>query len=335
MKEFYKVSLKSYHTFGVDIESNLIIEIESISDIEKIVSKQYFNKNFYILGSGSNVLFKKVPQIIFKVAFKGIEIVKEDNEFIWIKVNAGEVWDDFVRFCVENNYGGIENLSLIPGTSGAAPIQNIGAYGMEVKDRLESLTALNINTGKVYVLKNQECQFYYRDSMFKHKNYGRWLILDTTFKLTKRNHRFITNYGNIASYIGNAECNLKLIRKIITQIRSTKLPDYNKLGNAGSFFKNPIVSKSKYEQLKKIYENIPSFSFSKDFVKIPAAWLIEKIGMKGYRKGQVGTHDIQPLVIVNYGGATTQDILDFANLITNEILKKFGIKLEMEVNLVV
>ncbi len=334
MKEFYKVSLKPYHTFGIDLDSNLLIEIESVSDTNLIISKGYFKRDFYILGGGSNVLFKKIPEIIFKVSIKGIEIVKEEEDNIWIKVYAGEVWDDFVRFCVEKNYGGIENLSLIPGTSGAAPVQNIGAYGMEVKDSLESLSALNIDTGVISVFKNEECRFSYRDSIFKHKENGRWLILDTTYKLTKRNHRFVLNYGNIAPHIGNIECNLSLIREIVCEQRNSKLPDCKVLGNAGSFFKNPVVPISKYEQLKKIHENIPSFSFSKELVKIPAAWFIEKSGMKGYRKEQVGTHIMQPLVIVNYGGATTQDILDFADLIISEVYKKFDIRLEMEVNLV-
>lgn len=334
MKEFRNISLKSFHTFGVQVNANWLVEIETFDDINEIIAKGYFQRNFYILGGGSNVLFKNIPEVILKISIKGIEIVKEDADYVWIKVNAGEVWDDFVKFCVEKNYGGVENLSLIPGTTGAAPVQNIGAYGMEIKDTLESINALNLDTYVVENFKNEACHFSYRDSIFKHKENGRWLILNTTYKLTKQNHKFVLNYGNIASHIGNHECSLSLIREIVCEQRNAKLPDYKILGNAGSFFKNPVVPISIFEELKKLYGNVPSFPFSKESVKIPAAWFIEQSGMKGYRQGQVGTYVKQPLVIVNYGGASTQEILDFAELIINEVYKKYEVKLEMEVNII-
>ncbi|HOU97466.1 MAG TPA: UDP-N-acetylmuramate dehydrogenase [Bacteroidales bacterium] len=334
MKILNNISLKSFHTFGVDVNASSLIEIESLSDIYTAKEKGCFNGSFYILGGGSNVLFLTIPEVIFKICFKGISIIKEDDDYIWITVNAGENWDDFVRYCVENNYGGVENLSYIPGTAGAAPIQNIGAYGTEIKDTLQRLNALSLTDFSVKEFSNKECAFGYRDSFFKHKENGQWIVLDSTYRLTKRNHNWVLNYGNIKSFIENKTLSLENIRNIVIQQRTAKLPDVSVLGNAGSFFKNPIISTEKFEQLKQSYPEIPFFSAANQKIKVPAAWLIEHAGLKGFKKGNVGTYVNQPLVIVNYGGATTTEIIEFAKMIVRNVSEKFDVELEMEVNIV-
>lgn len=328
------ISLKSFHTFGVDVNASALIEIESLTDIYTAKEKGYFNGSFYVLGGGSNVLFLNIPDTLIKVNIKGISVADENDDFIWLTVNAGENWDDFVRFCVENNYGGIENLSYIPGTAGAAPIQNIGAYGMEVKDSLERLKAISLSDFTIKEFSNKDCLFGYRDSFFKHKENDTWMILETTYKLTKKNHRWVLDYGNIKSFIENKTISLENIRNVVIQQRTAKLPDVNVLGNAGSFFKNPIIQVDRFKKLRIHFPTIPNFSASNDAVKVPAAWFIEQSGLKGMRQGNVGTHISQPLVIVNYGGATTREILDFAQLIIHSVYEKFDVQLEMEVNIV-
>lgn len=334
MQIIKNVSLKQYHTFGVDVRAPLLIEIDCLDDIYKLRSDGIFHKSFYVLGGGSNVLFLNIPEVIIKNNFKGIEIIKQTEDNVWINVKAGEEWSIFVEYCVNNNFGGVENLSHIPGTVGAAPVQNIGAYGMEIKDSIESLKAISLNDFSIRNFSNKECQFSYRNSFFKNKDNGRWIILDVTFKLTKRNHRFVLNYGNISSYFDNCLISLKAIHDIITELRTSKLPDFKLLGNAGSFFKNPYISLSKFEALKAAYPSVPSFFTDINTVKIPAAWLIEQAELKGLRINNVGTYEKQPLVIVNYGDATTQEIIDFSDFIIKKVKEKFDIELEREVNIV-
>lgn len=333
--QFYKnISLKQYHTFGVDVKAPLLIEIDCLDDIYKLRSDGIFRKSFYVLGGGSNVLFLNIPEVIIKNNLKGIEMVKQTEDHVWLTVKAGEDWSSFVQYCVNNNLGGIENLSLIPGTVGAAPVQNIGAYGMEIKDSLESLKAVNLDDFSIKVFSNTDCQFSYRNSFFKNKATGRWLIIEITIKLTKQNHRYVLNYGNISSYFNDSPITLKAIHDIIIQQRTSKLPDFKHLGNAGSFFKNPYISLSEFEALKADYPSVPSFFTDTNTVKIPAAWLIEQAGLKGFRINNVGTYEKQPLVIVNYGNATTQEIIDFSECIIKKVKQKFDIELEREVNIV-
>ncbi|NSW45329.1 MAG: UDP-N-acetylmuramate dehydrogenase [Bacteroidales bacterium] len=334
MKRYNDISLKSFHTFGVDLKAPCLIEIDSIDDIYQLKYDGVFQKSFYVLGGGSNVLFLNIPEVVLKINIKGIEIAKQNEENVWITVKAGEEWDAFVQYCVENNFGGVENLSLIPGTAGAAPVQNIGAYGMEIKDSLESLKAINLNDFTVKDFSNQECRFAYRNSFFKNKENRHWIILETTYKLTKYNHRFVLNYGNISSALNNRQITLQAIRDMVIQQRTSKLPDVKLLGNAGSFFKNPYISLSKFEELKAIFPSVPSFQADSNNIKIPAAWLIEQSGLKGFRMNNVGIYEKQPLVIVNYGNATTKEILDFSDFIIKTVKEKFDITLEREVNIV-
>jgi len=334
MKTYSNISLKPYHTFGIDIKAPLLIEIENLDDVYQLKNEVAFDKSYYVLGGGSNVLFLNIPEVVFKINIKGIEIAKQNEDNVWVTVKAGEEWDTFVEYCVKNNFGGVENLSLIPGTAGAAPVQNIGAYGMEIKDTFESLKAINLNDFTIKEFSNKECQFAYRNSFFKNKENRHWIILETTYKLTKHNHHFVLNYGNILTALNDRPITLQTIRDIVIQQRTSKLPDVNLLGNAGSFFKNPYISLSKFETLKATYPSVPSFQADSSKIKIPAAWLIEQSGLKGFRMDNVGTYEKQPLVIVNYGNATTKEILDFSDFIINTVKEKFDITLEREVNIV-
>jgi UDP-N-acetylmuramate dehydrogenase len=328
------ISLKTYHTFGINIYAPFLFEIENEEDIFSLQKEKIFAQNYFILGGGSNVLFVNVPQYIIRIATKGIRIFDEDDNYVWVSVKAGEIWDDFVNFCVERNYGGIENLSLIPGTTGAAPVQNIGAYGVEIKDTLESLTALNLDDFSKKIFLNEACHFAYRDSIFKHKENGKWLILETTYKLTKKKHGFAIHYGNISRMLEGKEINLKNIRQVVIEQRKAKLPDPKEIGNAGSFFKNPYIQQSKFNDLIRQYPMMPYFETGNDLYKIPAAWLIEQSGFKGKRIGNVGTHVKQPLVLVNYGNATAIEIVDFANHVIKAVKARFDIDLEIEVNII-
>ncbi len=334
MKTLKNVSLKPYNTFGLDLQVPFLYEVETEEDIYTLQQKKIFEKNYFILGGGSNVLFLNVPQYVVHLKTKGICIVNETEDNIWIAVQAGEIWDDFVKECVDKNYGGLENLSLIPGTVGAAPVQNIGAYGVEVKDTLESMVAVNLDSLDKKIFTNDECRFAYRDSIFKHIEYGKWIILESTYKLTKKNHSFTVHYGNMAQLYKNKEINLKNIRQTVMELRNSKLPDPKEIGNAGSFFKNPYVRQDQLNKLLNQYPAMPYFKTKEGLFKIPAAWLIEQCGWKGKRIGNVGTYIKQPLVLVNYGNATAQEIVDFAENVINSVHSKFNIHLDMEVNIV-
>jgi|YNPMSStandDraft_1061717.scaffolds.fasta_scaffold00111_21 UDP-N-acetylmuramate dehydrogenase len=334
MKEYYNLPLKHLHTFGIEQYSKRLIEIENEIEINELINSGVFNDDFFVLGGGSNVLFLNIPTVIVRICTKGIEKINENNEFVWIKAKAGEIWDSFVEFCVNNNWGGLENMSLIPGTVGASPIQNIGAHGAEIKDSLYELKAINLKTKQIKIFNNNECEFSYRDSIFKKNKTEKWLITEVVFKLTKKNHFYNLSYGNLKEYFANKEVSLKAIREYVIYQRNAKLPNPNDLGNAGSFFKNPIVDKQTLNKLQKFDKQVPFFVVDNHFYKIPAAWLIEKAGLKGYRKGNVGTYHKQPLVIVNYGGAVAQEIYLFSEFIVNEVFNKFGIKLEREVNII-
>lgn len=329
-------TLKKYNTLGIDVKTRYFAEYSSV--IELI---DFFNLHpkqdlpLIILGGGSNVLFTKdFEGYILHPNIKGIEIIDESDELVKIKVGAGEDWDELVDYCVDRNWGGIENLSLIPGNVGTCPIQNIGAYGVEVKDVITEVETLKIDSLKVFSFKNEECQFAYRDSIFKQKLKGKHIINYVTFKLNKR-PVFKLDYGNLKEELGKYnEINIKNIRQAVINIRESKLPKPEDIGNAGSFFKNPVVQNYKAEELKRSYAEIPFYFQEDDLVKIPAGWLIEKAGWKGKKVGKVGVHHKQALVIVNYGGATGQEILYLAQEIQKSVKEKFRINLEMEVNVV-
>lgn len=283
------------------------------------------------------LLTKDIEKLVVHIDIKGVSIDQENENEVFLTVNAGENWHEFVLWCVDNNYGGLENLSLIPGNVGTCPIQNIGAYGVEVKDTITKVEALHIETGKLVQFSNEECKFGYRNSIFKNEVKGNYIITSVSFKLTKQNHNFNTSYGAIETELTSKNItkpNLKNISDAVIAIRKSKLPDPKEIGNSGSFFKNPVITKAHFLTLQKTYPEIPSYIVSENQVKVPAGWLIEKAGFKGKRFGDFGVHKKQALVLVNYNNATGKDIYNLAETIQKEIKSKFDIKLEIEVNVI-
>lgn len=337
MKIFSNYSLKAHNTFGVEAKAKSFLEVSTSEEMKHFLPELKSEK-FVLLGEGSNVLFKDevVESKVIKVNTKGISIVESTKNEYLVEANAGVLWDDLVKFCVENNMGGIENLSLIPGTVGAAPIQNIGAYGQELSEVFDSLTALEIESGKQIWLSKDECTFGYRNSIFKNDLKNKVIILSVRLRLN-RNPKIKIDYPDIWDEFVKLNIpnpTIKDVSRVIKRIRKTKLPDPKDLGNAGSFFKNPVISSEYFMQLKSEFDDLKGFSTAEDKVKISAAWLIDKAGLKGIKKGNVGTHFKQPLVIVNYGGATGKEIIAFAYFIKEKVNEKFKIFLEEEVNII-
>lgn len=283
------------------------------------------------------LLVNDIDNLVVHLNSKGKEIIKQDDKFVWLRVAAGENWHDFVLWCLENNYGGIENLALIPGNVGTCPIQNIGAYGVEVKDVIEEVHAIEIETSKEVILSNFECKFSYRDSIFKNTQKGKYILTGVTFKLSTTQHAINDSYGAIQAILVEKsvkEPTIKDIADAVIAIRSSKLPDPDKIGNSGSFFKNPIIQISDFIKLQKNYLEIPNYPVDSNSVKLAAGWLIDQCGFKGKRIGDAGVHEKQALVLVNYGDATGQQILDLAKIIQDSVFEKFDVALEMEVNLI-
>lgn len=329
------ISLKEYNTFGIAAYAKRFITIDSVYELQQLLK---IEKNIFLISGGSNMLLTKdIEQLVTHINIKGISIDKEDKYAVYITANAGENWHDFVFWTVSQNYGGIENLSLIPGNVGTCPIQNIGAYGVEVKDTITNVEALEIETGKLVSFSNLECEFGYRNSIFKNEVKGKYIIISVSFKLTKNEHNLNTSYGAIENEFESKNIKnptLKDISDAIIAIRKSKLPDPKVIGNSGSFFKNPVISKSQFLELQKEYPKMPNYMVSKDEIKIPAGWLIEKAGFKGKRYGDFGVHEKQALVLVNYGNATGKEIYKLAQHIQKTILNTFGISLEIEVNVI-
>lgn len=330
------ISLKNYNTFGIDIKCQYFVQCfsdQDIIDFLKLHKKQELP--LMILGGGSNVLFTKdFKGYIMQPSIKGIEKVDESDEFVNLRVGAGEDWDEFVEFCVNQGWGGIENLSLIPGNVGTCPIQNIGAYGVEVKDIIINVETINRESLELKNYNNSDCKFGYRDSIFKHDLKNKEIITHVYFKL-KKQPKFKLDYGNLQEELKRFDTiNLVTIRQAVIDIRDSKLPKPEELGNSGSFFKNPVVHKTKAKNLLNTYPDMPSYQQGKDLVKIPAGWLIEKSGWKGKRVGDAGVHEKQALVLVNYGGADGKEILDLAHDIQKSVKNLFDINIEMEVNVV-
>ena len=328
-------SLKEYNTFGVEVLANNFNKAENEDEILSFLSE---NKNVpLILGGGSNILFKNnINKPILKIEIKGIEIIEENENTVYISVGAGENWNDFVKWTLVKNYGGIENLSLIPGNVGSAPIQNIGAYGVELKDVFQSCRAISIDNKILKTFNKEQCNFTYRSSIFKEKLKNKYIISRVTFKLSKINHVINSEYKPLKDLLkikGNLNPTIQDISKLVIEIRTNKLPDPKKIGNCGSFFKNPIISNSKFKNLNEYFSSVPNYKISENEVKIPAAWLIEECGFKGKNEGKTGTHKKHALVIVNNGGATGKEIYDFSQKIKKSVLKKFNILLEEEVNI--
>lgn len=332
------VSLQPHNTFGVDACARYFCRLSTKDHLVNIILEelQYHNK-YLIIGGGSNILFcSDYDGLVIHNEIKGIDVVKEDEEFVWVKALSGTTWHNLVLYCVEKNWGGIENLSLIPGTAGAAPIQNIGAYGAELKDRFESLEAIDMNTGEERIFQNTDCRFGYRQSIFKNELKGKYFIYSITLKLSK--HPIInTQYGDIRNILMEKEITNPTIRDVsdaVICIRSSKLPNPAEIGNAGSFFKNPEVTEDRAKSLYTVYPDMPVFAQPNGMVKIPAAWLIEQCGWKGKQIGHTGNHARQALVIVNYGNASGVEIWQHAQNVQRSVKEKFGIILEPEVNVV-
>ena len=330
MKINKEASLKKFNTFNVSETANFIYEVEEISELKGILSDR--KGKILILGGGSNILFtKRFEGTIINLKNKGIKVISENKDSILVEACAGENWNDFVIWAVENNYGGIENLSLIPGNIGAAPIQNIGAYGVELKDIFYSCSGIELDSLKEFEMNKSECKFSYRNSIFKNELKDKVVITSIKLNLTKDNHHFNIAYKDLKENLSNSELSLKVISDEVIKIRQSKLPDHKSVGNCGSFFKNPIASLSKLKKIKSVYPNLPSFKIDSNNYKIPAAWLIEKSGFKERGNKNVGVYENQPLVIINHGRATGKEILDFANEIKETIYNNFNIQLEEEV----
>jgi UDP-N-acetylmuramate dehydrogenase len=331
-------SLKQLHTFGIDVKTKLFAEIFSDEDLFEIISdKKLMAEPKFILGSGSNILFtKNFNGLVIKVSLPGIYKVDENEKSVLIEAGAGEVWDELVTFCVSYNFGGIENLTLIPGSVGAAPIQNIGAYGQELSDTIESLKGIFIEDGTVKSFSKSDCNFSYRNSIFKKELKNKFIITSLRLKLNK-NPIINLTYKQVEDEIQNLKISNPTITdlsKLVAKIRRSKLPHPDEIGNAGSFFKNPVVHYQKYLELVESHHGIICYDVDKNFKKIAAGWLIENCGWKGRRIGNVGTHQKHALIIVNYGDATGDEVMDFSIRIIQAVELKFGIRLENEVNII-
>jgi UDP-N-acetylmuramate dehydrogenase len=336
------ISLKPYNTFGIDVKAEQFVnfkDVKSLKHLLKFESTQKMPK--LIIGGGSNILLTKdFEGIVLKNEIEGIEITKQDKHHVFIKAGAGMVWHDLVMFAIENNFGGIENLSLIPGSVGAAPMQNIGAYGVEVKDVFFELEALNVETLDEVRFTKKRCQFEYRESIFKRHFKNQYIITSVTLKLNK-NPKINTSYGAIQQELDANSIKNPTIQDVsnaVIKIRQSKLPDPKEIGNSGSFFKNPVINAKQFEILKGEYPNIAHYPISKNEIKLAAGWLIDNAGWKDKtfegKTGKYGVHKNQALVLVNYGGASGKDILELSNQIIDDIKSKYNIDLEREVNII-
>lgn len=335
MQVFNNISSLGYNTFQIDVEFKTLIQIESADELNNLDPIR--DDNFRILGGGSNILLTEdISEPVVLIRNKGIEVLFEHDDSVVVSVAAGENWHDVVQWACGNCFGGIENLSLIPGNAGTAPIQNIGAYGVEIKDTLHSLKAFHIRHGREFIFHNRECKFGYRDSIFKNEWKHKFIITEIILRLTKKGfHQLNTSYGAINSELnqrGIVNPGIKDISSVVTQIRESKLPNPNIIGNAGSFFKNPVVTKSDYQKLKAEHSDLPHYPVSEEFVKLPAAWLIESCGWKGKKVGETGTYQNQALVLVNHGKAMGKEVYELSSAIQKSVYDNFSIKLEREVN---
>tara|TARA_B100001287_G_scaffold190436_1_gene160848 strand:- start:67 stop:1071 length:1005 start_codon:yes stop_codon:yes gene_type:complete len=329
------ISLKKYNSFNIDVNAKEFVEVNSKDELIEIANRTK-DKNVLYLGGGSNILFTRdFDGIVIHLNIKGVQFEKTNSDQTVVQANAGENWNNFVEFCIKNNLGGIENLSMIPGNVGSAPVQNIGAYGVELKDVFLTCEVFNKNDLSIKIYNLEDCKFEYRNSIFKeNKNL---IILSVRLKLKNKNHKINSSYGGINDELKKLKISkptIKDISNVVCSIRKRKLPDPKKIGNAGSFFKNPVVKKDKLEWIKKYFNDVPSYKLDDKNYKIPAAWLIESAGLKGKELNGFGIHKTQPLVLVNYGGAKGEDIYKLSVSIKEIIFKIFKIELETEVNII-
>jgi UDP-N-acetylmuramate dehydrogenase len=360
VKLMENASLKAFNTFGINVTARWFSSFETKEGLEELLSpikssdpkpetrpaKSGVNPPLLILGGGSNILFtRNFDGLVLKNEIRGIELIREDEKYVYVRAGAGENWHGFVQYCLQRNWAGVENLSLIPGSVGAAPMQNIGAYGVEIKEVFYELEAWDLQEGKVFAFSLNDCEFGYRESVFKKKYKGRFIIMDVTFRLNKI-PKFHTAYGAIRQELdkmGVRELSIQAISQAVIHIRSSKLPDPQQIGNAGSFFKNPTVAADRFEALKAEFPDIPGYPSADTAdskiiggggVKLAAGWLIEQCGWKGYRRGDAGCHALQALVLVNYGQASGKEIYDLSEEILQSVQTKFGVTLEREVNII-
>jgi len=331
------ISLKPYNTFGIDVKAKHFISVKTVEELKSVLKLEGYSEKF-ILGGGSNMLLtKNIEALVIHLNLKGIGIISKTENTTTIKVAAGENWHNFVLWCLKQDFGGIENLSLIPGNIGAAPIQNIGAYGVELKDVFVSCEALQIETNEIKTFTKEDCDFDYRNSVFKQDLKGKYIIVSVTLKLTNKDHKLKTSYGAITDELHKLKTNNPTIQDVsnaVITIRESKLPNPKIIGNSGSFFKNPIISKSHFDTLKINFPEMPSYKVLDNEIKIPAGWLIEHVGFKGKRFGNYGVHNKQALVLVNYDDAKGEDIFKLSQLIQSTVKIIFDINLETEVNII-
>lgn len=336
MKILKNISLKAYNTFNIDVKASDYAEANDLTELVNFVKEGHLrDKNVLILGGGSNILFSgDFDGLVIRNRIEGIEVKEQGVDMVLVKAGAGVVWDDLVHHCIDHGYGGIENLVLIPGSVGASPIQNIGAYGVELKDVFHSLEALDVNSGDIRSFGKEECAFAYRDSIFKKELKGKYIILSVSLLLS-RDHDPDISYGAILDELkamGVDRPGIREVGEAVTAIRQRKLPDPEEVGNAGSFFKNPVITEKKYHEIRNRYPDMPSYKGAPGLVKIPAGWMIEQCAWKGQTLGNAAVHDRQALVLVNKGNATGKEVLRLARRIKASVFDEFGIDLEMEVN---
>ena len=330
--------LLKLNTFGIDVKAKYFTSINTINELIEVTKTNVFKDlELLILGGGSNILLTKdFDGLVILNNIKGKEIIDQNQQSIFLKIGAGENWHELVMYCVDNGWGGIENLSLIPGNTGTAPMQNIGAYGVEIKETFIELEALEISSGKIVKFNNSDCEFGYRESVFKNKMKNQYIILNITLEL-KKNPVLNINYGDVKAILESQNIKNPAIKEVsnaIISIRQSKLPDPKKIGNSGSFFKNPIVSLNQLELIKKKYPNVVNYEINENEFKIAAGWLIERAGWKGKKFNNYGIHEKQALVLVNYGLANGMEIFELSEKIILDIKDKFGITLEREVNII-
>lgn len=337
MEILQNFSLKKHNTFGIEAKAQEFVAVHSVDELQHVLKKNADKKKF-ILGGGSNMLLtKNIEALVIHVDLKGKKVIKEDENHVWVESQAGENWHEFVLWTISQDFGGLENMSLIPGNVGTTPVQNIGAYGTEIKDTFDSCKAMEITSQKMRTFSHGECNFGYRESIFKQEVKDQYIITSVVFRLTKKNHIIKTSYGDIIAELANqniTEPTLIDVSNAVIAIRKSKLPDPKELGNSGSFFKNPIVAKTDFEPIHAKFPEMKFYEVSDTEVKVPAGWLIEQAGFKGKRFGDAGIHKNQALVLVNYGNATGQEILAVSRDIQQTVFEKFGIRIEAEVNVI-
>lgn len=329
--------LKPYNTFGIDAKAKHFVSVTTIEELKVVLRLTEYSKKF-VLGGGSNLLLTQdIDALVIHINLKGKEILKEDKNSALVKAYAGENWHEFVLWTINQNFGGLENMSLIPGNVGTSPIQNIGAYGVELKDHFVSCEVIDKNTLKEKIITKEECHFGYRNSIFKNEAKGKYIITSVNFKLSATTHELRTSYGAIKAQLETmaiTKPTIKDISNAVITIRESKLPNPKEIGNSGSFFKNPIISLTNFNKLQQQFPDAPSYKVSDSKVKVPAGWLIEKAGFKGKTFGNYGIHKKQALVLVNYGGATGVELYELSKLIQKTITRIFGIHIESEVNII-